>query len=270
MSPLRKRLAALATRASSAPRLAKFEFRRWRLARRYLRGSGLEIGALHCPLRVPSGVSVRYVDRMDVAALHRHYPELPVKKLVPVDLIDDGEKLDSQADASADFIIANHFIEHTEDPLGALASHLRVIRPGGILYLAVPDRRHTFDAARPPTDIEHVVADHVEGPERSRRAHLKEWAQLVEQVAPAEVPARVHALQETNYSIHFHVWTTEEFTALLDHARLKDKLPFTVEALEPNGHEFIAILRRASTKPRGARSQMSAAPPGGARATREA
>jgi SAM-dependent methyltransferase len=247
MSLLRKRLAALATRARSAPRLARFEFRRWRLARRYLRGNGLEIGALHCPLRLPSGVTVRYVDRMDIASLHRHYPELPAEKLVPVDLIDDGEKLDSQADASVDFIIANHFIEHTEDPLGALANHLRVIRPGGILYLAVPDRRRTFDAARPATAIEHVVADHVEGPERSRRAHLQEWARLVETVAADDVPARVRALEETNYSIHFHVWTAGEFTEFLDHARENERLPFTVEALQPNGHEFIAILRRART-----------------------
>jgi SAM-dependent methyltransferase len=249
MSLLGNRLAALATRARAAPRLARFEFRRWRLARRYLRGSGLEIGALHCPLRVPSSVTVRYVDRMDVASLHRHYPELPADKLVPVDVIDDGERLDSQADASADFIIANHFIEHTEDPLGALASHLRVLRPGGILYLAVPDRRHTFDAARPPTTIEHVVADHVEGPVRSRCAHQEEWARLVEGAAPADVPARVRTLEESDYSIHFHVWTAGEFTALLDHAREKEKLPFTVEELEGNGHEFIAILRRAMTKP---------------------
>src|SRR5215212_7552941 len=32
-------------------------------ARRYLRGSGVEVGALHLPLRVPRTVTVRYVDR---------------------------------------------------------------------------------------------------------------------------------------------------------------------------------------------------------------
>src|ERR1700748_3538530 len=34
------------------------------LARRYLRGRGLEIGALTTPLRLPPGVSARYVDRL--------------------------------------------------------------------------------------------------------------------------------------------------------------------------------------------------------------
>jgi hypothetical protein len=34
------------------------------LARRYLSGDGLEIGALTAPLRTPPGVTVRYVDRL--------------------------------------------------------------------------------------------------------------------------------------------------------------------------------------------------------------
>ena len=172
MSPLasiRDRLATLAARARVAPAVFRLQFRRRRLAKRYLKGDGLEIGALHYPLWVPSGVRVRYVDRLGVADLHGHYPELPVHKLVAVDVIDDGEKLSSQPDSSADFIIANHFIEHTEDPLDTLASHLRVLRPGGVIFMAVPDRRRTFDERRAPTPLEHIVKDHVEGAARSRR-----------------------------------------------------------------------------------------------------
>jgi len=238
------RLASFAARARSAPRFARFETRRWLLARRFLRGEGLEIGALHCPLRVPPGASVRYVDRMDVADLRMHYPELPADKLVPVEIVDDGERLRSQPDASADFIIANHFIEHTEDPLGALANHLRVLRPGGILYLAVPDRRRTFDREREATPLEHVVRDHEQGPQASRAAHQEEWARLVERVPAADVGARVAELERTDYSIHFHVWAPDEFHELLEHARFVEKLPFRVEALRSNHREFIAILRK--------------------------
>ncbi|HXR28587.1 MAG TPA: methyltransferase domain-containing protein [Solirubrobacteraceae bacterium] len=221
-----------------------FELRRRRLARRYLRGEGLEVGALHAPLWMPAGARVRYVDRMDVRALREHYPELASEELVAVDVIDDGERLGTQADASADFIIANHFIEHTEDPLGTLASHLRVLRPGGILYLAVPDRRRTFDSARQATPLAHLLADHSEGPARSRRAHQEEWARLVDKVPETEVPARVAALEEADYSIHYHVWAPWEFREMLDHAREVGQLPFTIEAVQPNEHEFIVILRR--------------------------
>ena len=255
----RGRLARFAARASSAPRFARFEARRWLLARRFLRGEGLEIGALHCPLRVPPGATVRYVDRMDVADLRSHYPELPADKLVRVEIVDDGERLDSQPDSSADFIIANHFIEHTEDPLGTLANHLRVLRSGGILYLAVPDRRRTFDVDREPTPLEHVVQDHRQGPAGSRRLHQEEWARLVEKVPATEVPARVAALEATNYSIHFHAWAPWEFEALLDYAREQEGLPFAIEALRSNEHEFIAILRRTGgRRANGARSRARA------------
>jgi predicted SAM-dependent methyltransferase len=247
MTPLariRDRLTTLAVRVSVAPAVLRLQFRRRRLARRYLKGDGLEIGALHYPLWVPSGVRVRYVDRMDVADLHSHYPELPVHKLVAVDVIDDGEKLSSQEDCSADFIVANHFIEHTEDPLETLANHLRVLRPGGVIFMAVPDRRRTFDERRVPTPLEHIVQDHVEGPARSRREHQEEWARLVEEVPESDVAARVEELEREDYSIHFHVWAPWEFRALLDYARGEGRLPLAVEELQNNEHEFIAILRR--------------------------
>jgi SAM-dependent methyltransferase len=217
---------------------------RWLLARRFLRGTGLEIGGLHRPLPVPGRATVRYVDRMSVEDLRRHYPELAGEELVPVDVVDDGQTLATQPDASADFIIANHFIEHTEDPIGTLENHLRVLRPGGILYLAVPDRHHTFDVDRPPTPIEHLVRDRREGPAWSRTGHREEWARLVEKTADEEVPARVRTLEETDYSIHFHVWDPDEFRALLDHARSVERLPFELAAFRRNAPEFIAILRR--------------------------
>ena len=240
----RKRLAAFAGKCTGVLRGIRFDVRRRRLARRYLHGDGLEIGALHRPLRLPPDATVRYVDRVDLAALRGQYPELAGEKLVEVDVIDDGEKLESQPDASADFIIANHFIEHTEDPLGALANHLRVLRPGGILYLAVPDRRRTFDAARQPTPLDHIVHDHMEGPSQSRRAHQEEWARLVEKVSAGDVTARVCALEQSNYSIHFHVWTPSEFRTLLDYARKEAALPLVVETVQENEQEFIVILRR--------------------------
>jgi predicted SAM-dependent methyltransferase len=237
---------AVVAAASVVPGLRSiaFRLRRQRISRRYLRGEGLEIGALHRPLPIPRGVSVRYVDRMDVADLRAHYPELRDEQLVEVDIIDNGETLGSQPDASVDFIIANHFIEHTEDPIGALANQLRVVRPGGILYLAVPDRRKTFDADREPQPLDHIVRDHRGGPAWSRPIHQEEWARLVEKVVPKEIPARVQWLEDHDYSIHFHVWDPDEFRLLLEFARDQEHLPFAIEQLARNDHEFIAILRR--------------------------
>jgi SAM-dependent methyltransferase len=222
---------------------------RVRLAKRFLRGDGLEIGALHLPLPMPRGARVRYVDRMTKDALVREYPELEGHALVDVDVVDDGERLATVPDGSVDFVVANHFLEHTEDPIGTLEQHTRVLRPGGVLFLANPDPRVTFDVGRPLTTIEHLARDHRDGPEVSRDEHYEEWARLVERAPESDVPARRDALRDAAYSIHFHVWTPAVLAELVRHCAHEEGIPIELEALVPVRHEFIAVLRRTPTPP---------------------
>ena len=216
--------------------------RRRALAGRYLSGTGIEIGALHKPLPLPAGARVRYVDRMSVGDLRLHYPELADERLCEPDIIDDGERLATIADGSLDFVVANHFIEHTQDPISTLENHARVLKPGGILYLGVPDKRRTFDRDREITSVAHIARDRREGPAVSRAEHYEDWARHVERSADAETRAR--QLMDDDYSIHFHVWTLDAFRALLEHAQREDSLPLQIEEIVSNGGEFIAILRK--------------------------
>jgi predicted SAM-dependent methyltransferase len=217
---------------------------RWEIARRYLRGNGVEVGALHNPLEVPRSVRVSYVDHRSLDELRTHYPELADQPLVDVDVVDDGELLSSFGDATQDFVIANHFLEHCEDPLGALGNMIRVLRRGGVLYLAVPDKRYTFDSDRPVTPTDHLLRDHREGPEGSRRGHYEEWARLVDKVEEPE--AHATALLERRYSIHFHAWTQTELLELLRAASDELELDFDIELMLKNGVEVIFVLRRSA------------------------
>ena len=56
--------------------------------------------------------------------LRREYPELTDWNLTPVDVVDDGEKLLTIAEESQDFIVANHFLEHCENPIRTIETHL--------------------------------------------------------------------------------------------------------------------------------------------------
>jgi SAM-dependent methyltransferase len=211
----------------------------------FLRGEGIEIGALHEPLPVPAVARVRYVDRLPVEELRRQYPELDGKPLVPVDWLDDAETLARVPDASQDFVIANHLLEHCQDPIGALANFLRVLRPGGVLYLAVPDKRFTFDRTRETTPIQHLVDDHQRGPGRSRRRHFEEAVETFHPAASAGAKAaEVERLLSIGYSIHYHCWTQVEFLELLIAVRRGLDLPFEIELVLANRHEVLAILRK--------------------------
>ena len=212
------------------------------VAARYVHGRGIEVGALHSPLAVPPTASVLYVDRLRPADLRRHYPELDGMPLSRLDLVDDGERLSAIRDASVDFVIASHFLEHAEDPIGSLAAMLRVVRPGGVVYLAIPDKRYTFDRKRPVTPFAHLVEDHERGPEVSRRGHYEEWTALAED---ENIRGRsADELLALGYSIHFHVWTQDEMLELLLGAKRRYDLPFELEFATANGLEVVFVLRR--------------------------
>jgi SAM-dependent methyltransferase len=219
---------------------------------RFLAGEGLEIGALHLPLATPGRARVRYVDRMSVDDLRSEYEELADWDLTPVDVIDNGELLATIPEASQDFIVANHFLEHCEDPIRTIETHLGKLKPGGVLFYAVPDKRYTFDHRRPVTPLEHMVEDHEQGAERSRHEHYVEWSRLVvaeEGDTDERIQARSLELEAAEYSIHMHVWTQAEFLELILHCRERFEEAFDIEATARQGIEFVVVLRKAGPPP---------------------
>lgn len=215
------------------------------IASKYITGCGIEIGALHTPLQLSATATVRYLDRMDVDQLRQQYPELEAYQLVPVDIVDDGETLGTLPDAGEDFVIASHFLEHCQNPILAIENMLRVIKPGGILFLVAPDKRHTFDKDRPVTPYTHLIHDYTRGPEWSRRAHYEEWVRLIGQVSDEqEIVKQAEELMAVNYSIHFHVWTPVEIHELFLY--LQKRYLFETELIMRNVNEIICVIRKSS------------------------
>lgn len=219
--------------------------------RHYLRGDGIEIGALHQPLDL-SGLPVtrvRYVDRMPAEKLREQYPELNDEKLVPIDIIDEGQVLSSIPDQSLDFVIANHMIEHCDNPFGALEHWLAKLKVGGVVFLAVPDQRKGWDERRELTSLEHLLADY-RSTEEERKArnyqHFKDWTELVGNIHDE---AHVRWLVEIDYSIHFHVFTFDSFCDFLDCARRELSMPFDIsDAIAPSelSWESVFVLTKTA------------------------
>ncbi len=222
------------------------------LAAGYLSGEGLEIGALHSPTPVPAHAHCRYVDRKPTSELRREYSEKADLDLVEIDVVDDGEVLGTVPAESQDFIIANHFLEHCEDPIGTIGNHLSKLKPEGMLFYAVPDKRYTFDFRRPVTTLEHMIADHENGPAGSRRGHYEEWTRLTpnpiegQSIEVFEGWAEDHAreLEAEAASIHMHVWTQAEFLQLVLHCRARHAEAFDIAAAVQIGPEFVVVLRK--------------------------
>jgi len=210
------------------------------LGKVYLRGEGLEIGGLDKPLKVPAGVRVRYVDFQTSGDLQKFNPGAAAAE---PDIVDDGATLGSVADSSQDFVIACHLIEHMEDPIGAVKNWLRVLRRGGIIFLAFPDKRFTFDAPRPVTPFAHLMEDHRDGGASSRFAHHEEIHRLVLGITDKRQILR--NIEEMGHT-HCHVWTQVEMLELLACLRKEAALDFELEAFVRNGGEMLVVLRKGA------------------------
>jgi SAM-dependent methyltransferase len=134
-----------------------------------LHGRGLEIGPGYNPL-VPKakGYRVETADYTDQAGLRHKYtntPNVEIDRIEHVDHVLDGTRsmADSIAqEAAFDYIVASHVIEHTPDMLDFLKSCERLLRPTGLLLLAVPDKRFCFDIFQPLTGTGAVLQAHLD------------------------------------------------------------------------------------------------------------
>ena len=189
----------------------------------YLRGYGIELGAMTAPVDV-RGVNaireVRYVDRHKKADLIELFPELAQQKddIVEADVTCDIScGLKPFENASVDFVIANHIIEHLPDPLLLMREIWRVLRSEGRCYLAVPDKRYTFDRERPNTSLRHLLVDHLRRVRAVDDTHLEEFIRLCDKRPIPREPAQRRAFFEMHRqrSIHVHVWDEQTFARFL-------------------------------------------------------
>src|SRR5438067_7373435 len=217
-------------------------------AHRYIKGEGIEIGGLHRPLPVYNGARAKYVDRLSTEEIRRFYANVADQPQVSVDIVDDGETLRTVADGSCDFVIANHMLEHTRNPIGTIENFLRVLKPEGIIYMAIPDKRFTFDVERPITPYEHIKKDYLEGPESSDREHYDEWTKYVRKTAADETErqARIEKFLADQTNIHFHAWTQREIIEMFLNMKRDFNFPIEIELVCKNGHELLVILRKAN------------------------
>jgi SAM-dependent methyltransferase len=207
-------------------------------------GTGIEIGALHNPAPVTDIARVLYVDYLPVAELLTRYPGFTGASLVEPDIIDDGETLHKVHYTDLDFVIASHFIEHCQNPIMTLQTMLSKLRPGGIVFLVVPDKRYTFDVRREITPFEHLLRDYEEGPQWSHRAHYEELARATCHMNNWTPEEQFEYDYNNVPDIHFHVWDADAFYQFIVATKQRLHLPIVIILHARNGVENICILQK--------------------------
>ena|SRR5215469_11766813 len=121
---------------------------------------GVEIGPYYNPITPKrEGYRALSLDLLDADALRReaeqdvNIPREAIANIEDVDIV--GSACDLEAlialrglTGQLDFIVSSHNFEHLPDPIRFLRACEQVLKPGGIVAMAIPDRRCCFDYFR--------------------------------------------------------------------------------------------------------------------------
>lgn len=234
----------------------------------------LEIGALHHPLAKATGAKVIYADHATTAELREKYAgHEDVTDIVEVDVVWPAGPLRPALEAhlgsgaTVDAVVASHVIEHVPDLVGWFDELASVLAPGGLVALAIPDKRYCFDARRRESDVADIIEAHLVGRTRPTLAATFDFWTKYDEVdtaalwhgspPPPPEPLRDHeALVRTREAaasndyrdVHAWVFTPESFHAALGRLFALDLVPaFAVRTFRPTavGHlEFHVVLER--------------------------
>lgn len=156
-------------------------------------------------------------------------------------LVAEGADLRGLQSGTYDFVLSSHMLEHTANPLRALAEWKRLLKAGGALVIVLPHREGTFDHRRPVTTLAHLIEDFEQNMGEDDLTHLSEILALHDLSRDPgasdadEFRSRAHRNPEFR-SLHHHVFDTCLAVALVEHAGLE------VVAVEPLQPYHIIVL----------------------------
>jgi ubiquinone/menaquinone biosynthesis C-methylase UbiE len=131
------------------------------LAYFFCRGNGLEIGARNSPYVFGRNCKVLYADIGNEQEIQKTLESVEHKKLkserfVKVTYVLTGPRFgfDQIDDNSFDFVYSDNVLEHTPNPIYALAEQIRIIKNGGVVYTVIPNKKYIFDKNRIATSVD--------------------------------------------------------------------------------------------------------------------
>lgn len=204
--------------------------------------TGIEIGgAMNPTILLDRRIQLMQLDFMQHTMNEEGYKDM---ELVKVDIIDDGETLSTIDNTSLDFIIACHMIEHCRNPIGTIRTFLSKLRAGGIVFLAIPDKRYTFDHVRNLTDFDHLILDDTNpSKEREYLDYCDSWG--------TEALSFTNFVEKGYSHFHYHVWDSNSFVDFMYRLQKYLNNSFTIEQVgnldaSETAIEIILVIKKVA------------------------
>lgn len=243
---------------------------------------GLEIGPWFNPIAPKrEGYRCLVLDVFNSETLRKRAVDDPNIAAASIPLIEDvdlvgssthiGELVRARGEAGTfDYVVSSHNFEHLPNPIRFLQGCAEALRPGGILSMAIPDRRACFDYFRSVTRLSDSIQAFVE--DRNRPSHAQDFNSrelfaryddgkrrafaFVRNGPPEKVSTdlgldivlrdwmqRLRSKDENYYDAHCSVFTPSSFELLVRDSAYLGLAPFEVVEIFDAGWEFHAHLK---------------------------
>ena len=135
-------------------------------------GFGSGNRASHAPFfPKAAGYRVETADHTDADGLRAKYANdtsVDLNAIETVDFVLDGRPMDVVIGKNScyDYIFSSHVIEHVPDFIGYMLSCERLLKPSGVVVLAIPDKRRTFDVFQKISSTGDIIQAHIDRRDR--------------------------------------------------------------------------------------------------------
>ena len=229
--------------------------------------SGLEIGPYDRPIVHKKHGPVKYLDYYSADELRAKSGAGRVpEEVVDLDYVIQGKRIGEVVTEKFDYVVASHVIEHVPNMIDWLNELSGVLVDGGRIFLAVPDKRYTFDIARPLTTTGQIIQNYKSGKTRPSYGDVFDVHRYHKKVNPAVVWQGKFNVEKVPYTFdiafsekqgnialkryfdcHCSVFTCESFLEIMADLLALSSIPFKVAAHQNNErpfNDFLCILKK--------------------------
>jgi SAM-dependent methyltransferase len=144
-------------------------------------------------------------------------------------------------DATFDFLLSEHTLEHIGNVLRALKEWIRVLKPDGHLILFLPHKERTNDRLRERTPLAHLIEDFNRQVPDDDTTHVDEWIENVTRTGG--IPEHYRHIPKEDLaktgSIHHHVWIAADMKEVFEYLGLR--VVYCAEEVPDRSDSFVIV-----------------------------